>query len=126
MMEGSVLPFQPVHQVLKPCLYPCVSSHQWNCMVHIWDLWVTHSSIDEKIHMDKDMASKLGALVEKAVQTLPSSFCGPIRDPYKKRHSQYKVYEWMALLHWFIIPMAWELGFDRDVLRNFSQFADIV
>jgi hypothetical protein len=111
-----------------PSFFPLDPFHLFyeNCMVHIWDLWVTHSSIDEKIHMDKDMASELGAKVEKAVQTLPSSFCGPIRDPYKKRHSQYKVYEWMALLHWFIIPMAWELGFDRDVLRNFAQFVDIV
>ncbi|KAH9017510.1 hypothetical protein EDB84DRAFT_1276532 [Lactarius hengduanensis] len=111
-----------------PSFFPLDPFHLFyeNCMVHIWDLWVTHSSIEEKIHMDKDMASKLGAEIERAMKTLPSSFCGPIRDPYKKRHSQYKVYEWMALLHWYIIPMAWELGFDMDVLKNFSQFADIV
>jgi hypothetical protein len=77
-----------------------------NCMLHIWDLWVTHSAPDEKIHMDTEIVSQLGEEIEKAVKTLPSSFCGPIRNPYKKRHSQYKVYEWMALLHWYIIPIA--------------------
>jgi hypothetical protein len=111
-----------------PSFFPLDPFHLFyeNCMVHIWDLWVTHSTIDEKIHMDKDMASLLGEEIEKAVNTLPSSFCGPIRNPYKKRHSQYKIYEWMALLHWYIIPIAWELDFDNDVLRNFAQFVDIV
>ena len=76
--------------------------------------------------MDAEMAKLLGGEIEKAVKTLPSSFCGPIRDPYKKCHSQYKIYEWMALLHWYIIPIAWELGFDDEVLKNFAQFVDIV
>jgi hypothetical protein len=49
-----------------------------NCMVHIWDLWVIHSKIDEKIHMDKDMASLLGEEIEKAVKTLPSSSVGQL------------------------------------------------
>ena len=96
------------------------------CMLHIWDLWITHSFSDDKIHMDKDMVSELGEEIEKGIKTLPSSFCGPIRNPYKKHQSQYKVYEWMAHLHWYIIPIAWELGFDLDVLKNFGEFADIV
>jgi hypothetical protein len=95
-------------------------------MVHIWDLWMSPSSINEKIHMDMETALLLSEEIEKAVQTLPSSFCGPIRNPYKKHHSQYKIYEWMALLHWYIISIAWELDFDIDVLRNFAQFVDIV
>lgn len=113
---------------LHPSFFPLDPFHLFyeNCMVHIWDLWVTHSSIDEKIHMDAEMASSLGEEIEKAVKTLPSSFSGPIRNPYKKRQSQYKAYEWMALLHWYIIPIAWELQFDKDVLENFSQFVDIV
>ena len=95
-------------------------------MVHIWDLWVTYSTEDEQIHMATDMASLLGEKIEKAMKTLPSSFCSPIRDPYKKQHSQYKAYEWMVLLHWYIIPIAWELGFDREVLENFRKFVDII
>jgi hypothetical protein len=111
-----------------PSFFPLDPFHLFyeNCMVHIWDLWMSPSSINEKIHMDMETASLLGEEIEKAVQTLPSSFCGPIRNPYKKRHSQYKIYEWMALLHWYIIPIAWELDFDIDVLRNFAQFVDIV
>jgi hypothetical protein len=32
----------------------------------------------------------------------------------------------MALLHWYIIPIAWELGFDEEVLENFVQFVNII
>jgi hypothetical protein len=32
----------------------------------------------------------------------------------------------MALLHWYIIPIAWELGFHEEVLENFVQFVNIV
>ena len=111
-----------------PSFFPLDPFHLFyeNCMLHIWDLWVTHSSSDEQIHMDKEVASQLGEEIEKAVKTLPSSFCGPIRNPYKRRQSQYKVYEWMALLHWYIIPIAWELQFDSEVLENFAEFVDIV
>jgi len=111
-----------------PSFFPLDPFHLFyeNCMVHIWDLWVTHSKLEEQIHMDKEMATSLGRKIEMAVRTLPSSFCGPIRDPYRKRHSQYKIYEWMALLHWYIIPIAWELKFNHEVLKNFAQFVDII
>ena len=111
-----------------PSFFPLDPFHLFyeNCMVHIWDLWVTHSSDDEEIHMDAEMASKLGEEIEKAIATLPSSFSGPIRNPYKKRNSQYKAYEWMALLHWYIIPIASELGFNYQVLGNFVEFVNLV
>ncbi|KAH9022211.1 hypothetical protein EDB85DRAFT_1871470 [Lactarius pseudohatsudake] len=111
-----------------PSFFPLDPFHLFyeNCMLHIWDLWVTHSSSEERIHLSKEVAELLGEEVEKAVKTLPPSFCGPIRNPYKKRQSQYKVYEWMALLHWYIIPIAWELQVDQEVLENFGEFADIV
>jgi hypothetical protein len=32
----------------------------------------------------------------------------------------------MALLHWYIIPIASELRFDGDVLENFAQFVNII
>ena len=71
-------------------------------MLHIWDLWITHSSSDDKIHMNKDMVSELGEEIEKGVKTLPSSFCGPIINPYKNHQSQYKVtlFEWHLPLNW--------------------------
>jgi hypothetical protein len=113
---------------LHPSFFPLDPFHLFyeNCMVHIWDLWVTNSSDDEQIHMAAEMASQLGEEIEQAMHTLPSSFCSPIRNPYKKRQSQYKVYEWMALLHWYIIPIAWELEFDAEVLENFVQFVNVI
>ena len=63
----------------------------------------------EVVHMSEDIDSKLGAEVECAIATIPSSFCGPIRDPHKMQQSQYKIYKWMALLHWYTVPIAWEL-----------------
>ena len=32
----------------------------------------------------------------------------------------------MALLYWYIIPIAWELHFDREALKNFVQFVNII
>ncbi|KZP09685.1 hypothetical protein FIBSPDRAFT_914023 [Athelia psychrophila] len=76
------------------------------------------------IHPNK--ASKFGAMVAQAMSTLPPSFCGPVRDPFLKRNSQYKIYEWMALLHWYIIPIGLELEFHPQVLANFADFVEAV
>jgi hypothetical protein len=32
----------------------------------------------------------------------------------------------MALLHWYIVPIAWELGFDEEVVKNFARFSNVV
>ena len=111
-----------------PFFFPCDPFHLFyeNCMPHFWDIWVTHSNPPEIVHMSQEMASMLGAEAESAIATLPSAFSGPIRDPYKKRQSQYKIYEWMALLHWYIVPIAWELGFNLEVVENFALFSNIV
>ncbi len=55
------------------------------------------------------------------MQILPPSFRGPIRNPHLKRQSQYKAYEWMALLHWYILPIATELSINPLVIKNFSH-----
>ena len=54
-----------------PSFFPLDPFHLFheNCMLHIWDLWITHSSSDDKIHMDRDMASELGEEIEKGVKT---------------------------------------------------------
>src|ERR1700683_5771856 len=80
----------------------------------------------DPIHINTDMARKFGGLVSEAMSTLPASFCGLVRDPFLKRQSQYKIYEWMALLHWYIIPIGIELGFSLILLSNFSDFVEIV
>ena len=97
-----------------------------NCMPHLWDIWVSYSSESEIVHMPKNIASALGEVAESATATLPLSFSGPIQDPSKKQESSYKIYEWMALLHWYIVPIAWELGFNREVVKNFAIFSNVV
>jgi hypothetical protein len=32
----------------------------------------------------------------------------------------------MALLHWYIVPIAWELKFDPEVVKNFAIFSNVV
>ena len=103
---------------LHPSFFPLDPFHLFykNCVVHIWDMWVKYSDEGKLIHMRKEMAAKFGVEVDKAMETLPPSFSSPIQNPDAKRNSQYKAFEWMGLLHWYIIPIAWELGFNREVL----------
>jgi hypothetical protein len=60
------------------------------------------------------------------MSTLPPSFCGAVRDPYLKRQSQYKAFEWMALTYWYIVPIGCELGFNSLILQNFASLAKII
>src|ERR1700676_853109 len=87
---------------------------------------MTLSTPSEPIHIDTDKARQFGQLVSGAMSTLPASFCGLVRDPFLKRQSQYKIFEWMALLHWYIIPIGIELGFNPTLLNNFSHFVEAV
>ena len=107
-----------------PTFFPLDPFHLFyeNCMAFIWDTWTVLSKPGEVIHLSSAKAQNLGRLIPPAMSTLPPAFCGPIRDPYLKRQSQYKVYEWMALLHWYIIPIGTEIGMDPTVLQNFSRF----
>jgi hypothetical protein len=92
-----------------------------NCMAFIFDLW-TKSQPTDGFYISEDKLRGFGLLVSQAIFTLPPSFCGPICDPFLKCYSQYKIYEWMALLHWYIIPIGIKLGFNSIVLQNFSHF----
>jgi hypothetical protein len=113
---------------LHPTFFPLDPFHLFyeNCMLFIWDLWMTLSLPSDPVHVDTDKARQFGELVSGAMATLPPVFCGPVRDPFLKRQSQYKIYEWMALLHWYIIPIGIELGFNPMVLNNFSYFVEAV
>ena len=113
---------------VHPSFFPLDPFHLFyeNCMALLWDLWVTMSSSSEIVHLGAEKASKFGKLVAEAMSTLPASFCGPVRDPFLKRQSQYKIYEWMALLHWYIIPIGIELEFPPALLQNFSDFVEVV
>ena len=111
-----------------PFFFPLDPFHLFyeNCMPHMWDMWISDSSASENFYMSSDIASELGAEAEKAIATLPSSFCGHIWDPSQKWQSSYKIYEWMALLHWYIVPIAWEIGFNKEVVKNFARFFNVV
>jgi hypothetical protein len=111
-----------------PFFFPLDPFHLFyeNCMPHFWDTWNSKDSLSEIVHMSEEIASKLGTEIESAMATLPPSFSGRIRNVDTKRSSQYKIYEWMALLHWYIVPIAWELGFNSEVVQNFALFSNIV
>ncbi|KAI0050435.1 hypothetical protein FA95DRAFT_1487309 [Auriscalpium vulgare] len=112
-LHPSFFPLDPFHLIYE------------NCMAYIYDVWTVFSSPGEVMHLSSSKARKFGSLVSEAMITLPPVFSGPVRDPFLKRQSQYKIYEWMALLHWYIIPFGTELGFDSTVLANFAKFAEI-
>ena len=113
---------------LHPTFFPLDPFHLFyeNCMAFLWDLWMTLSLPSDPIHINANKARKLGQLVSEAMSTLPSVFCGLVQDPFLKCQSQYKIYEWMALLHWYIIPIGIELEFNTVVLDNFSHFVEAV
>ena len=111
-----------------PFFFPLDPFHLFyeNCMPHFWDTWTSKIPLSKTVHMSEDIAKKLGTEIESAMATLPPSFSGHIRNVEAKRSSQYKIYEWMALLHWYIVPIAWELGFNSEVVKNFALFSNIV
>jgi len=113
---------------VHPSFFPLDPFHLFfeNIMPFIWDIWTVHSTADEDVHLSKKTAESFGQLVANGMKTIPPSFCGPVRDPHLKRQSQYKAYEWMALLYWYIVPIGIELGFDSSVLKNFSQLVEII
>jgi len=111
---------------IHPTFFPIDPFHIFyeNEVLFIWDLWTTLSDKNDPVHFHR--VAEFGALIPGAMKTLPPVFCGPVRDPYLKRQSQYKIYEWMALLHWYIIPIGIETGMHPSVLKNFSQFVEII
>jgi len=59
------------------------------------NLWKLKCSITDadRIHLAEDKACRFGEAMAAAIKTLLLAFCGPVRDPFLKRHSQYKIYE---------------------------------
>ena len=110
-----------------PNFFPLDPFHLFyeNCMAFIWDLW-TGSKSSDTFYIPQEKLKSLGEKIPQAMSTLPASFCGPVRDIFLKRNSQYKIFEWMALLHWYIIPIGIELGFNSNTLQNFADFSEII
>jgi hypothetical protein len=113
---------------VHPSFFPLDPFHLFyeNDTPTLWDIWTISSSPSEPVHLSIAQARKFGELVQAAMPTLPPAFCGPIRDPFLKRQSQYKIYEWMALVHWYILPIGIELGFSPALLENFSHFVEAI
>ena len=110
-----------------PSFFPMDPFHIFfeNIMPLLWDIW-RGSSPKDKVHVTDKMAKKFGELVTSSMKSLPAAFCGRVRDVHLKRQSQYKAYEWMALLYWYIIPVGIEVGFPAPILQNFAYLHEIV
>ena len=113
---------------IHPSFFPLDPFHLFyeNCMLWLWDIWSTDAKSGESVWVSPMKLEKLGRHISSAMRTLPPSFCGAIRDPYLKRQSQYKAFEWMALLHWYLLPILLELEVNSASLENFSIFVYIV
>jgi hypothetical protein len=111
-----------------PTFYPMDSFHLLfeNNAAFIWDLITSLDSKNEEFYVSVPKATKFGQKVTDSMKTLPSSFCGPIRDPHLKRQSQYKIYEWMGLVFWYMVPLGIELGFHPAFLKTYSHFVEAV
>ncbi|KAJ3511768.1 hypothetical protein NMY22_g15548 [Coprinellus aureogranulatus] len=113
-IHPSYFPVDPFHLPYK------------NVLPFMWDTWVVNSAIGDPIHIPSHKIERFGALVVEAMRTLPPAFSGPVRNPHLKRQSQYKAYEWMALLHWYILPIGLELEFPPALLHNFSYLVEVI
>ncbi|KAF8327317.1 hypothetical protein F5887DRAFT_898877 [Amanita rubescens] len=112
---------------IHPSFFPLDPFHLFfeNIMPFLWDTW-RGSSQNDKVHVTDTKAKMFGELVANSMKTLPASFCGRVQDVHLKRQSQYKAYEWMALLYWYILPAGIEVGFPDVILQNFAYFHKIV
>lgn len=115
---------------IHPTFFPLDPFHLFyeNCMPYLWDLWTSDGQPGEIFRLAANTVRLFGEAIAAAMSTLPAAFCGPVRDTNLKRNSQYKAFEWMAILHWYIIPLAVEYGeqFDSSVLANFARFVQAV
>lgn len=113
-IHPSFFPLDPFHLLFE------------NVAAFLWDLWTIHSKPSEQIHFPPLKVKRFGELVAQAIKTLSSTFCGIVRDPNLKRQSQYKIYEWMALVYWYILSIGIETGMNILVLDHFALYVQIV
>ncbi|KAL0947795.1 hypothetical protein HGRIS_013869 [Hohenbuehelia grisea] len=76
-------------------------------------------------HLPRDKAEKFGYMLETAKATLPATFCGPICNIHTKLNTSYKLFEWMAVVHWYTIPFLISLGVNNEVVSNYAMFVRI-
>ncbi|KAI0698939.1 hypothetical protein BC835DRAFT_1268525 [Cytidiella melzeri] len=96
-----------VHQ-----LYANIASHLHRLMI-------------EDNYLPPHKLEKFGFWLEMAKATLPSTFCGPVRNIYTKLNTSFKLYEWMAVVHWYTVPFLLSLGVRYEVVSNYALFVRI-
>ncbi|KAJ8519136.1 hypothetical protein ONZ45_g3888 [Pleurotus djamor] len=90
-----------------------------NCAAWLWDLMLDSG------HLTREQGAEFGRLLAYSNTTLPPSFSGPVRNLYTKRNSQYKIYEWMNVVHMYTVPILQAVGADSRIIDNYALFVEI-
>ena len=67
---------------IHPTFFPIDLFYE-NQVLFIWDIWTILSNKNDPVHFCH--VNDFGALIPKAMKTLPPVFCGPVQDPYLKQ-----------------------------------------
>jgi hypothetical protein len=125
----------PLASALKlfrfPSFFPIDISHliYLNVVPNLWDLLrrdgKSKAHPDDLDHFDDAMAGQIGAWVTAAAGTLPSLFGNAPRNIAEKRHSQFKMWEWAAYFHWYLVRvrarhLRWTASSDAASYQVFS------
>ncbi|KAJ8486995.1 hypothetical protein ONZ45_g14488 [Pleurotus djamor] len=90
-----------------------------NCAAWLWDLMLDSG------YLTREQGAEFGRLLFHANATLPPSFSGPVRNLYTKRNSQYKIYEWMNVVHLYTVPILRAINADSRIIHNYALFVEI-
>ncbi|KAF9486665.1 hypothetical protein BDN71DRAFT_1594821 [Pleurotus eryngii] len=84
-----------------------------------------HRLLMEDGYLTGKKLETFGYWLEISKATLPATFCGPIRNIHTKLNTSYKLYEWMAVVHWYTVPFLMSLGVPYKVVANYALFVRI-
>lgn len=104
-----------------PTFYPMDCLHQ---------LYANHANHIHRLNIEIGLFSnnrhaKFGAMLDAAMKTLPPIFCGPVRNIAEKINTNYKLYEWMAVVHWYTVPLMHFLHMDARYIDHYASFVQI-
>ncbi|KAH8920025.1 hypothetical protein BT69DRAFT_1376799 [Atractiella rhizophila] len=98
------------------------------CNSHLWDLW---SGKVEPVEGDRHLLSTdqnilIGEVMHNAVIDLPARFSNRIRNLDKFRNTRYSIYEWLAWVHWYSVPILLEVGFHIELIQHWTNFVSAI
>lgn len=104
-----------------PTFYPMDCLHQ---------LYANHANHIHRLNLEINVFSvnqhaQFGSMLANAMKTLPPVFCGPVRNIAEKINSNYKLYEWMAVVHWYTVPLMHFLHMDTRYIDHYACFVQI-